>query len=286
MKHSKIFSFCNQKGGVGKTTTAINLSASIAELGYDVLLVDIDPQANATSGLGDDKSGSITSVYQILADATIIESAIRKTPYKNLSLIPSTPELSGAEIELISFDEREFRLRNGLELIRNRFDFIFIDCPPSLGLLTLNALVASDFVFIPLQCEYYALEGLGQLVQTFSLVKTKLSPGLELGAVLLTMADFRTKLTEQVIKEVRDYFKERVFETMIPRSVRLSEAPSFGKPGIVYDRNSRGAKSYLEAADEFLRRFPPAGNLEGARVGEVVTAAEGEKLTTEMEKEG
>jgi len=255
VKHSKIFSFCNQKGGVGKTTSAINLATGIAESGYRVLLIDIDPQANATSGLGEDKTSTELSVYQVVTDNLPAESAVKNTQFERLSLIPSNPNLSGAEVELISVEEREFRLRKALEPLQERFDFIFIDCPPSLGLLTINALVASDFVFIPLQCEYYALEGLGQLIQTFSLVKKNLNPGLELGAVLLTMADFRTKLTEQVIKEVRDHFQGKVFETVIPRSVRLSEAPSFGKPGIIYDRTNRGAKSYIDATAEFLKKF-------------------------------
>lgn len=257
MKHSRILSFCNQKGGVGKTTSAINLATGVAQRGFETLLIDVDPQANATSGVGDEKSGKLLTSYQIIVDNLQITQGIKKTKIPGLSLIPSTPDLSGAEIELISLPEREFRLRQSIDLVRNEFDYILIDCPPSLGLLTINALVASDFIIIPLQCEYYALEGLGQLLQTYSLVKEKLNPSLEIGAVLLTLADFRTNLTEQVIQEVRNYFKEKVFDTVIPRSVRLSEAPSFGMPGIVYDASSKGAKSYVSAVEEFLKKFPP-----------------------------
>jgi len=255
VKHSTVFSFCNQKGGVGKTTSAINIATGLAQSNQKVLLIDIDPQGNATSGVGIDKKAVSSTVYQLIIDETPITEALVKTEIENLSLIPSNTDLSGAEIELISFIGREFRLKKALESIREEFDFIFIDCPPSLGLLTVNALASSDFIFIPLQCEYYALEGLGQLLATHSLVKKNLNSGLEIGGVLLTMADFRTRLTEQVIQEVRNYFHEKVFHTVIPRSVRLSEAPSFGKPGIIYDKTSRGAKSYIDATKEFLIKF-------------------------------
>lgn len=255
MKHKNIFSFCNQKGGVGKTTSAINLAAGLAQLGHKILLIDIDPQGNATSGLGEDNKSKSNTIYHIVVEDTLAKDVIIKTKINYLSLIPSNSDLSGAEIELISFIGREFRLRRALESVKQDFDFIFIDCPPSLGLLTVNALTTSDYLFIPLQCEYYALEGLGQLLETHALVKKNLNPELEVGAVLLTMADFRTKLTEQVINEVRTYFKEKVFETIIPRSVRLSEAPSFGKPGILYDKTSRGSKSYIDATNEFIKRF-------------------------------
>lgn len=256
MKHSNIFSFCNQKGGVGKTTTAINIATSVSIEGYNVIVVDIDPQANATSGLGEDKIADLPTVYQVLLGEVNVESAVRTTKIPRLSIISSNSELSGAEIELISLPEREFCLKRALDPVREKFDYLFIDCPPSLGLLTVNALTASDFILIPLQCEYYALEGLGQLLQTHTLVKKSLNPDLEIGAVLLTMADFRTRLTEQVIHEVRNYFKEKVFDIVIPRSVRLGEAPSFGIPGVMYDKISRGSKSYVEAAEEFLRKFP------------------------------
>ena len=255
MKRSNVFSFCNQKGGVGKTTSAINIATGLAQSNQQVLLIDIDPQGNATSGLGIDKKSVSKTIYHIIIEEIHIKESIVRTGLDNLSIVPSNTDLSGAEIELISFIGREFRLRRALESVIEEFDFIFIDCPPSLGLLTVNALTASDFIFIPLQCEYYALEGLGQLLGTHSLVKKNLNSNLEVGGVLLTMADFRTKLTEQVIQEVRNYFHEKVFDTVIPRSVRLSEAPSFGKPGIIYDKKSKGAKSYLDATKEFLVKF-------------------------------
>lgn len=255
MKHQNVFSFCNQKGGVGKTTSAINLATGLAQLGRKVLLIDIDPQGNTTSGLGIEKTGRITTIYQIIADNFPAAEAVIDSKISNLSLIAANSELSGAEIELITLPEREFRLKKALDTIRDKFDYIFIDCPPSLGLLTVNALTASHFLLIPLQCEYYALEGLGQLLGTYALVKKNLNPDLEIGGVLLTMADFRTKLTEQVIQEVRNYFQGKVFETIIPRSVRLSEAPSFGQPGIIYDKTSKGSKSYLDAIKEFVKKF-------------------------------
>ena len=270
MKHLNTFAFCNQKGGVGKTTSAINIAAGLAQLNYHVLLIDIDPQGNSTSGLGEDKSTGKPTVYQILVEEIVPTEAIRKTKIEGLSLIASNPELSGAEIELVSTFGREFRLKKAINAIKDEFDFIFIDCPPSLGLLTVNSLTASDFIIIPLQCEYYALEGLGQLINVQTLVKNNLNPGLELAGVLLTMADFRTKLTEQVIAEVRSYFKDKVFETVIPRSVRLGEAPSFGQPGIIYDRFSKGSKCYLEVVKEFESRFaqgchPEARRAEGSQ---------------------
>ena len=255
VKQANIFAFCNQKGGVGKTTSAINIATGIAQLGYDILLIDLDPQGNATSGVGEEKSSSLPTIYQVLLDNCQPEAALRKTKIERLMLIASNPDLSGAEIELVSTFGREFCLKKAIAPLKEKFDFIFIDCPPSLGLLTVNALTASNFIIIPLQCEYYALEGLGQLINIKELVKTNLNPELQLGGVLLTMADFRTKLTEQVISEVRNYFKEKVFETVIPRSVRLGEAPSFGQPGIVYDKYSKGSKSYLEVVREFENRF-------------------------------
>lgn len=233
-------------------------------MGHKVLLIDIDPQANSTSGLGEEKPSDNRTIYGVITGNSLLIDSIKVTNIKNLSIVPSNSELSGAEIELAQLEEREFQLRKALESIREEFDYIFIDCPPSLGLLTINALTASDFLAIPLQCEYYALEGLGQLLQTHSLVKKNLNPDLELGVVLLTMADFRTKLTDQVIEEVRNYFKEKVLSSIIPRSVRLSEAPSFGKPGVIYDKSSRGAKSYLTAAREFVDRFPRQAKSESA----------------------
>ena len=256
MKHKNIFSFCNQKGGVGKTTSAINIATALSQFGHRVLLIDSDPQGNATSGMGEEKANKTFTIYQVIIEETPVSDAIVSTQIEGLDLIPSNSNLSGAEIELISFYSREFRLKKALEPIKEAYDYILIDCPPSLGLLTVNALTASDYIFIPLQCEYYALEGLGQLLETHALIKKNLNSDLEIGAVLLTMADFRTKLTEQVIQEVKTFFKEKTLETIIPRSVRLSEAPSFGKPGLLYDQASKGARSYLDAAKEFVKRFP------------------------------
>jgi len=255
VKHRKIFSFCNQKGGVGKTTSAINLAAALSIKGRKVLLIDMDPQGNATSGLGEEKRRDTPTIYQVIVNGVQISEAIIPSKVENLSLIPSNSDLSGAEIELISLSEREYRLLKSVENIRDMFEYIIIDCPPSLGLLTINSVTASDYIIIPLQCEYYALEGLGQLLETHYRVKRNLNPELELGGVLLTMADFRTRLTEQVIKEVRNYFREKVFETVIPRSIKLSEAPSFGKPGIIYDPSSRASISYINTAEEFIKRF-------------------------------
>lgn len=255
MKQSKVFSLCNQKGGVGKTTTAINLSAGIALNGYRVLLIDIDPQANSTSGVGHDKKDLPHSVYQVMIGNLDARDAVIRTSSENLSIIPSNSELGGAEIELIEVPEREFVLRKAIEGVKENFDYTFIDCPPSLGLLTVNALTASDYIIIPLQCEYYALEGLGQLIQTYEMVHENLNRNLEIGAILLTMADFRTNLTSQVINDVRNHFKENVLNSVIPRSVSLGEAPSFGRPGILYDPSSKGARSYMRAVEEFLERF-------------------------------
>ena len=252
---SKIFSLCNQKGGVGKTTTAVNLATSLAQSGRKILLIDIDPQANATSGVGLDKGSVEKSSYELILGLNSASELVLDTCVTNLNIIPSSAHLSGAEIELTNFEEREFLIRKAIESIRNQYDFIFFDCPPSLGLLTLNSMAASDGILIPPQCEYYALEGLGQLLSTFQLVKEKLNPSLEIGGVILTMADFRTNLTQQVIEDVRNHFQERVFKTVIPRTVKISEAPSFGKPIALYDPNSKGAKCYEEVAKEFLEKF-------------------------------
>jgi chromosome partitioning protein len=252
---NKVFTFCNQKGGVGKTTSAVNVAAMLAKWGHKVLLIDMDSQANATSGLGEEKPSIEFTTYQLLVENSDPAQLIRKTQFENLDLIPSNMDLSGAEIELISRERREFTLKARLGQLPQTYDFILIDCPPSLGLITINALTASDFLIIPLQCEYYALEGLSQLLGTFQLVQSNLNPTLEIGGVLLTMADFRTNLTQQVIEEVKTYFKEKVFETIIPRSVKLSEAPSFGKPAVIYDPSNRGSKSYQEVAREFANRF-------------------------------
>lgn len=250
-----IFAFCNQKGGVGKTTSVINIATLLGIKGYKVLLIDMDSQANATSGLGEEKPGIESTTYQLLVDNSNLEGLIRKTQWENLSLIPSSYDLSGAELELIHLEQREFQLKKNLSQLQSQFDVILIDCPPSLGLVTLNSLVASNYVIIPLQCEYYALEGLGQLLHTYQLVQTKLNSELEIGAVLLTMADMRTNLTQQVIQDVKEHFKDKVFESIIPRSVKLSEAPSFGKPAVAYEPQSRGAQAYFSAAEEFEAKF-------------------------------
>lgn len=254
--NKKIFSFCNQKGGVGKTTSAINIATLLARNSTRVLLLDLDSQANATSGLGEEKPEQIESTtYQLLVENSDPDTLIRRTAVENLDLIPANFDLSGIDLELIQRERREFQLRQKLKYLIDIYEFIIIDCPPSLGLLTINALTASNFLIIPLQCEYYALEGLGQLLHTYELVRKNLNPELEIGGVILTMADFRTNLTQQVIEEVRQYFKEKVFRTVIPRSVKLSEAPSFGQPAVLYDPAGRGSKSYEEITREFIERF-------------------------------
>ena len=251
----KIFSFCNQKGGVGKTTSVVNIGTLLASEGYKTLIVDLDAQGNATSGLGQEKPSLEFTSYQLLVENSEIDGLFHETEFKNLFLIPANADLSAAELELVSRDRREFALKNSLKTLEKDYDFIFIDCPPSLGLITVNALASSDYLIIPLQCEYYALEGLGLLLNTFQLIQKNLNPDLQIGGVLLTMADFRTNLTQQVIEEVRNYFKEKVFSAIVPRSVKLSEAPSFGKPAVLYDPDNRGSKSYQEICKEFIHRF-------------------------------
>lgn len=248
----KIISVANQKGGVGKTTTTVNLSTIIAKKGKKVLLIDADPQGNATSGLGIDKDLEL-STYDILVNDTTMEETCKETVIKNLSLCPSNISLAGAEVELVSMMSREQRLKEKLETIKEKFDYIFIDCPPSLGLITLNAFTASDSVLIPVQCEYFALEGLGQLLNTVNLVKKHLNKEIEIEGALLTMYDIRTNLSNQVVKEVKKYFGEKVYKTVIPRNVKLSEAPSYGMPITIYDSRSKGAKSYIKFTKEFLK---------------------------------
>ncbi|GIN21952.1 sporulation initiation inhibitor protein Soj [Siminovitchia fordii] len=246
----KIISIANQKGGVGKTTTSINLGACLAYIGKKVLIVDIDPQGNATSGAGIDKGDVNECVYDVLVDDTDIKKVIQETAVENLSVVPSTIQLAGAEIELVPTISREVRLKRALDEVKDQYDFILIDCPPSLGLLTINALTASDSVLIPVQCEYYALEGLSQLLNTVRLVQKHLNQDLMIEGVLLTMLDARTNLGLQVIQEVKKYFQNKVYQTVIPRNIRLSEAPSHGQPIIIYDPRSRGAEVYLELAKE------------------------------------
>ena len=248
----KVISVANQKGGVGKTTTTVNLATLLAKKGKKVLLIDTDPQGNATSGLGITKELEL-SVYDILVGETTFEETVQETAIKNLKVCPSNISLAGAEVELVSMMSREQRLKVKLDEVKEQYDYILIDCPPSLGLVTLNAFTASDSVLIPVQCEYFALEGLGQLLNTVNLVKKHLNKNLEIEGALLTMYDARTNLSNQVVKEVKKYFEDKVYKTVIPRNVRLSEAPSYGMPISIYDPKSKGAKAYEKFTKELLK---------------------------------
>lgn len=250
----KVISIANQKGGVGKTTTAINLAASLAAVEHPTLVIDIDPQSNTTSGLGIDTKTVSNSVYEMMIGSTDIDDTIRQTELDFLDLVPAHINLVGAEIEMIDREERERILKKAIESVRDKYDFIIIDCPPSLGLLTINALTASDSIVIPVQCEYFALEGLGQLLNTIKIVRQHLNPQLDIEGVLLTMYDTRTRLSNQVAEEVKRYFDDRVFKAVIARNIRLAEAPSFGKPALLYDSTSVGAKNYLALAREIIKR--------------------------------
>lgn len=250
----RIIAVANQKGGVGKTTTTINLSACLAEKGKRVLTIDADPQGNTSSGLGIDKNSISNTIYELIIGACSLEDCLQKDVFENLSVIPSNVNLAGAEIELIGIEDKEYILRNEIEKIRNNYDFIIIDCPPSLNTLTVNAMTTADTVLVPIQCEYYALEGLSQLVHTINLVKSRLNPDLEIEGVVFTMFDARTNLSLQVVENVKENLKQTIYKSIIPRNVRLAEAPSHGLPINIYDPKSAGADGYRALADEVIER--------------------------------
>lgn len=258
---SKVIAIANQKGGVGKTTTAVNLSSCLAFKGKNVLIIDNDPQGNTTSGLGVDKKTVKRSIYDVLINDEDIENTLIKTSIEKLKLCASNIELAGAEVELVTVMSRENRMKQALSSIRNKFDYIIIDCPPSLGLLTINSLTAADTILVPIQCEYYALEGLSQLMNTVKLVQKHLNPSLDVEGVVLTMFDARTNLSIQVVDEVKKHFRNKVYRTVIPRNVRLSEAPSFGLPIILYDPKSKGAECYMELAEEVIEYSEEVGGV-------------------------
>ena len=247
----KIIAVANQKGGVGKTTTSVNLSAAFAEMGKKVLLIDCDPQGNVTSGLGIEKDGLELSIYDALINDTPMEEIIIQTQF-GLDVVPSVMDLAGAEVELVNLEDKQYRLKKTVELVKEKYDYILIDCPPSLGHVTLNALTAADSVLLPLQCEFYALEGLSQLLSTVQLVQEQLNEKLRIEGLVLTMYDSRTNLAEQVVEEVKTHFPDMVYATKIPRNVRLSEAPSFGKPIFAYSSSSKGAQAYMSLAEEVI----------------------------------
>jgi chromosome partitioning protein len=250
----KIISVANQKGGVGKTTTAINLAASLAALEFNTLIVDADPQANATSGVGLDPNQIMTGIYECMINGIAVKDSVHKTNIKYLDILPSHINLVGAEVEMINLDNREDKMKSVLNAVRETYDFIIIDCSPSLGLITINALTASDSVIVPVQCEYFALEGLGKLLNTIKIIQTRLNTALQIEGILMTMYDIRLNLSNQVVSEIRTHFKTIAFETIIPRNVKLSESPSFGLPVISHDADSKGATSYINLAKEILKR--------------------------------
>ena len=251
----KIISFANQKGGVGKTTSCVNIAASLGVLGFKVLIIDLDPQGNATSGVGISKKGLKATTKELLTGEIPVDQIIQETPYKNLHVIPTNTALSGAEFELFDIDEPEFRIKKGLESVKDNYDYILIDCPPSLGMLTINAFTASDGVIVPMQCEFYALEGLSQLMVTINRIKRMYNPELSITGILITMFNGRLLLSMQVIAELDKHYSDKIFRTKVSRNVKLTEAPSFGKPTYYHDKSSKGSKEYLEVAKELATRI-------------------------------